>query len=58
MILFYKKSYDPDYTRIGDLQTHYFAIYIPSGANNIRVEGYRSSGNNYVVMMNLGSYAI
>ena len=29
---------DPDYTVIGDLQTHHFAVYIPSGANNVVFE--------------------
>lgn len=48
---------DPDYTRIGDLQTHHFATYIPSGASNIRVEVSSDSGCDFSLMMNRGSYA-
>ena len=54
-----KKTEDnnPDYTRIGDLQTHHFAAYIPSEAKNIRVEVNGTSGYDFVLMMNQGSYA-
>lgn len=48
---------DPDYTRIGDLQTHHFATYIPSDAKNIRVELSSSSECDFVLMMNQGTYA-
>ena len=48
---------DPDYTRIGDLQTHHFATYIPSGATNIRVEVNSSYDCSFALMMNQGTYA-
>lgn len=48
---------DPAYTRIGDLQTHHFATYIPSGAKNIRVEVSSDSHCDFALMMNQGSYA-
>lgn len=48
---------NPDYTRIGDLQTHHFATYIPSDARNIRVEMSSSSNCDFVLMMNQGPYA-
>lgn len=48
---------DPDYTRIGDLQTHHFATYIPSEAKNIRVEVSSSSNCDFALMMSLDSYA-
>lgn len=48
---------DPDFTRIGDLQTHHFATYIPSGARNIRVEISSESDCGFALMMNQGSYA-
>ncbi len=54
-----KKSTDnkPEYTCIGDLQTHHFAAYIPSGAKNIRVE-LKSSGNcDLALMMSRDSFA-
>ena len=54
-----KKTSDnnPDYTRIGDLQTHHFAAYIPSDARNIRVEMSSSSNCDFILMMNQGTYA-
>lgn len=54
-----KKTSDnnPAYTRIGDLQTHHFAAYIPSGARNIRVELSSSSKCDFALMMNQGTYA-
>ena len=48
---------DPDYTRIGDLQTHHFASYIPSNAKNIRVEINSDSDCNLALMMSQDSYA-
>ena len=54
-----KKSSDnnPAYTRIGDLQTHHFASYIPSGAKNVRVTVSSSSTCDLALMMNQGTYA-
>ena len=54
-----KKTSDnnPAYTRIGDLQTHHFAAYIPSNARNIRVELSSSSKCDFALMMNQGTYA-
>ena len=48
---------NPDYTRIGDLQTHHFATYIPSDAKNVRVEVNSSSQCDLALMMDLGTYA-
>ncbi len=48
---------DPAYTRIGDLQTHHFATYIPSGAKNIRVEINSSSNCDFALLMSQDSYA-
>ena len=48
---------NPAYTRIGDLQTHHFAAYIPSDARNIRVELSSSSKCDFALMMNQGTYA-
>ena len=48
---------NPAYTRIGDLQTHHFATYIPSDAKNIRVEVNSSSKCDLALMMNQGTYA-
>lgn len=47
----------PAYTRIGDLQTHHFAAYIPSDAHNIRVELSSASDCDLALMMNQGTYA-
>ena len=54
-----KKTSDnnPDYTRIGDLQTHHFAAYIPSGARNIHVELSSPSNCDLALMMNQETYA-
>ena len=54
-----KKSTDnkPDYTCIGDLQTHHFAAYIPSDAKNIRVELTSSSDCDLALMMSQDSFA-
>ena len=54
-----KKSTDnnPAYTRIGDLQTHHFVTYIPSGAKNVRVGVSSDSDCDFALMMNQGSYA-
>ena len=54
-----KKSTDkkPDYTCIGDLQTHHFAAYIPSDAKNIRVELKSSSDCDLSLMMSQDSFA-
>ena len=48
---------DPAYTRIGDLQTHHFAAYIPSDAKNIQVEVTSSSKCDLALMMDLDTYA-
>lgn len=48
---------NPAFTRIGDLQTHHFATYIPSDAKNIRVEVSSSSNCDLALMMNQGDYA-
>ncbi len=54
-----KKTSDnyPTYTRIGDLQTHHFAAYIPSDARNIWLELSSSSECDFALMMNQGAYA-
>ena len=54
-----KKSTDnkPDYSCIGDLQTHHFATYIPSDAKNIRVELKSSSACDLALMMSPDSFA-
>ena len=54
-----KKSTDnkPDYTCIGDLQTHHFAAYIPSDAKNVRVELKSSSNCDLALMMSQDSFA-
>ena len=54
-----KKTSDnkPAFTRIGDLQTHHFAAYIPSGAKNIKVTVNSSSKCDLALMMNQGTYA-
>ena len=54
-----KKSTDnkPDFTCIGDLQTHHFASFIPSDAKNIRVELKSSSNCDLALMMSQDSYA-
>ena len=48
---------DPDFTRIGDLQTHHFASYIPSNASNIIVEVRSSSKCDLALMMSQDSFA-
>lgn len=48
---------DPDYTRIGDLQTHHFAAYIPSEAKNVIVQVNCSSDCDFALMMSQGTYA-
>lgn len=54
-----KESTDniPAFTRIGDLQTHHFAAYIPSDAHNIKVELKSSSDCDLALMMSQDSYA-
>ena len=54
-----KKTTDnnPAYTRIGDLQTHHFAAYIPSDAHNIRVRLFSSSDCDLALTMSQDSYA-
>ena len=47
----------PDFTCIGDLQTHHFAAYIPSGAYNICVELDSPSDCSLSLMMNQESFA-
>ena len=48
---------NPAYTRIGDLQTHHFATYIPTNARNIQVKVNSHSKCNLALMMNQGTYA-
>ena len=48
---------DPAYTRIGDLQTHHFATYIPPSAKNIRVEVSSHNKCDLALMMNQEAYA-
>ena len=48
---------DPAFTRIGDLQTHHFATYIPTDAKNIQVELDGPSGCDFALMMNHDSFA-
>jgi len=48
---------NPAYTRIGDLQTHHFAAYIPPGAKNIQVEVSSPSDCDLALMMNQQTYA-
>ena len=48
---------DPDYTRIGDFQTHHFASYIPPEAKNILVKVNSNSDCDLVLMMSQESYA-
>ena len=54
-----KKTADknPAFTRIGDLQTHHFAAYIPSDAKNVRVKLNSSNKCDFALMMNQGTYA-
>ncbi len=49
-----KKTSDdnPAFTRIGDLQTHHFATYIPASARNIRVELNSTGDCDFALMMN------
>ena len=47
----------PTYTRIGDLQTHHFATYIPPDAKNIRVAVNSPSDCDLALMMNQKTYA-
>lgn len=46
---------DPEFTRIGDLQTHHFATYIPANARNIRLELNSPSDCDFALMMNQAS---
>ena len=48
-----KKTSDnnPSFTRIGDLQTHHFAAYVPANARNIRVELNSPSDCDFALMM-------
>lgn len=48
---------DPSHSRIGDLQTHHFATYIPSNAKNIRVRVSSKSKCDLALMMNQGTFA-
>ena len=48
---------NPAYTRIGDLQTHHFAAYIPSDARNIRVELDGPDDYDFALLMNQKTYA-
>ncbi len=48
---------DPAYTRIGDLQTHHFATFIPSDARNVRVVVDSPSDCDLSLMMCQDTYA-
>ena len=48
---------DPAFTRIGDLQTHHYASYIPSDAKNVLVEVSCPSGIDMALMMSQDSFA-
>lgn len=48
---------DPDYTRIGDLQTQHFATYIPPDAKNVQVKLRSSFNCDLALMMSQDSYA-
>ena len=48
---------DPDFTKIGELQTHHFASYIPSDARNVLVEVNSTYNCNLALMMSQDSYA-
>jgi hypothetical protein len=48
---------NPAFTRIGDLQTHHFAAYIPPDAKNIKVEVSSSSDCDLALMMNQKTFA-
>lgn len=48
---------DPAFTRIGDLQTHHFATFIPSDAKNVRVVVDSSSDCDLSLMMCQDTYA-
>ena len=48
---------NPAYARIGDLQTHHFAAYIPPDAKNIRVEVSSPSDCDLALMMNQKTFA-
>lgn len=48
---------DPNFTRIGDLQTHHFASYIPSNAKNVIVEVNSLSNCDLSLMMSQDSFA-
>lgn len=50
-------DHDPAYTRIGDLQTHHFATYIPANAKNIKVELIGPRDFDFALMMDKESYA-
>ena len=47
----------PAFARIGDLQTHHYATYIPSDAKNIKVEVSSPGKCDLALMMNQGTYA-
>ena len=53
----YTSDNDPDFTRIGDLQTHHFASYIPSDARNIVVEVNSIINCDLSLMMSQDSFA-
>ena len=54
-----KKTEDknPAFARIGDLQTHHFASYIPPNAKNIRVEVSSPSDCDFALMMSQQTFA-
>ena len=54
-----KKTEDmnPAFTRIGDLQTHHFAAYIPPNAKKIRVEVSSPSDCDLALMMSQQTYS-
>lgn len=53
----YSSDEDPAFTRIGDLQTHHFAFYLPSDTKNVRVEVSSSSNCDLALMMSQETFA-
>lgn len=47
----------PEYARIGDMQCHHFAVFIPSGAVNVRFEVEGSEDADLVLRLNRQTYA-
>ena len=56
-MVYHTSDNNPEYTQIGDLQTHHFASYIPSDARNIRVDVSSTSSSDLALMMSQDSFA-